>query len=64
MSNQDQQSLIFYEYNKEKFKITNKIIVDNYMENFLHTKNNDILLYANFFLRNIIIKYFCLIPKN
>jgi WD40 repeat protein len=49
MSNQDQQSLIFYEYNKEKLKITNKIIVDNYMENFLHTKNNDILLYANFF---------------
>ena len=29
MSNQDQQSLIFYEYNKEKLKITNKIIVDN-----------------------------------
>ena len=52
MSNQDQHSLIFYEYNKEKLKITNKIIVDNYMENFLHTKNNDILLYANFFSPN------------
>ena len=53
MSNQDQQSLIFYEYNKEKLKITNKIIVDNYMENFLHTKNNDVLLYANFFFSEI-----------
>jgi hypothetical protein len=49
MSNQDEKSLIFYEYNKKKLVIKNKIIMENYIENFLPTKNNDVLLYANFF---------------
>ena len=49
ISNQDEKSLIFYEYNKKNLKITNKIRMENYIENLLPTKNNDILLYANFF---------------
>ena len=49
ISNQDEKSLIFYEYKNNKLKLTNKIIMENYIENFLPTKNNDILLYANFF---------------
>ena len=34
---------------KNKLEVTNKIIMENYIENFLSTKNNDILLYANLF---------------
>ena len=49
VSNQDEKSLIFYEYSKNRLKMTNKIMMENYIENFLPTKNNDILLYANFF---------------
>ena len=64
MSNQDEKSLIFYEYNKKKLIIKNKIIMENYIENFLPTKNNDALLYANFFAPQIILKYFYLIQKN
>lgn len=49
MSNQDEKSLIFYEYNKKKLIIKNKILIQNYIENFLLTKNKDVLLYAIFF---------------
>ena len=49
ISNQNEKSLIFYEYNKKKLKLTNKIMMDNYIENILPTKDNDILLYTNFF---------------
>ena len=52
VSCQDAKFISFYEYDKNKYNMKQKININNFVENIFYTKDNDILLYKNVFFPN------------